>query len=171
MTSVETAQTRLPLRAAPTPIVDLSNIDLDAMAISRDGLEKWLPHRGVMAMLDCVIWHHQTFSHAVAVKHVKRDEFWTQGHFPGQPMMPGVLMVEAGAQLANVMFKGRSKSSRIAVFVRIDKCAFRGQVSPGQDLLLLGREVKYNPKRFISDIQGMVDEKLVFEARITGMVI
>lgn len=171
MTSVDTAQSRTPLRAAQTTIVDLSKIDLGAMAVTRKELEGWLAHRGPMAMLDGVIWHLPNYEQAVGIKHVRHDEFWADGHFPGQPLMPGVLMVEAGAQLANVMFRGSTKSSRIAVFTRINDCSFRGKVSPGQDLLLLGRVIKYNPKRFVSDIQGVVDEKIVFEAKISGIVI
>lgn len=171
MTSADALQTQQPLRAAPTPIIDLASVDLGAMAMTRADLESWLPHRGVMALLDGVIWHSETFSRSVAIKRVRQEEFWTRGHFPGQPMMPGVLMVEAGAQLASVMFRGRSGSDRIVVFTRIENAVFRGQVHPGQDLLILGREVRYQPRRFISDIQGVVEGKVTFDARITGMVI
>ena len=93
------------------------------------------------------------------------------GHFPGRPILPGVLMVEAGAQLASFLFHGRRNDDSIAGFTRIENAVFRGQVTPGHDLILLAREVKYQPKRFISDIQGVVDDRLVFESRITGMVL
>lgn len=160
-----------PLRDAPKPLVDLSRIDLGERMLSRCDLDHWIPHRGAMALLDAVIWHDSGFSQGVAIKHVQLDEFWSQGHFPGRPMMPGVLMIEAGAQLASLLFRGRRNDDSIAGFTRIDNAVFRGQVLPGQDLILLAREVKYQPKRFISDIQGLTGDKLAFEARITGMVI
>ena len=139
--------------------------------LSRADLEKWIPHRFEMALLDGVIWHDPGFHKGVAIKHVTDSEFWAAGHFPGRPMMPGVLMIEAGAQLASLLFHSRCDREGIAGFTRIQNAIFRGKVLPGQDLILVASEVKYSPRRFISDIQGVVEDKVVFEACITGMVL
>ena len=170
MTSVNAVQTR-PLRPGPEPLIDLSKIDMAARALTKADLERWIPHRGSMALLDSVIWHDPMFSQGVAIKHVSADEFWVGGHFPGRPMMPGVLMIEAGAQLASFLFRGRRQDDALAGFTRIENAVFRGQVHPDQDLLLLAKEVKYQPRRFISDLQGFVGDRLAFEARIVGMVL
>lgn len=170
MNSADALQTR-PVRPAPTPLVDISNIDLSQRMLTREDLEQWLPHRGVMSLLDGVIWHSENFSQGVAIKPVRDDEFWTAGHFPERPMLPGVLMIEAGAQLSSILFHGRSQDPRIAGFTRVKNAIFREQVHPGSDLLLLAREVKYNPRRFICDIQGFVKDRLAFEARIVGMML
>jgi len=171
MSQADAVQTARPLRPAPELIVDLDTIDFTQMALTRDDLARWNPHRGHMAQLDGVIWHAPSYQQGVAIKHVRNDEFWVDGHFPDRPLMPGVLMVEAGAQLASYLFYVRQDHECIAGFTRIDNTVFRGQVHPGQDLLILAREVKYHPRRFVSDIQGVVDGKLVFESRITGMVL
>ncbi len=168
---VEGGGGRSPQRRPNTLLFDLDGIDLTQTALSRADLEKWNPHRGDIVMLDRVIWHQKTFQRAVGVKHVREDEFWVQGHFPGRPMMPGVLMVEGGAQLASYLFYARRGEPCIVGFTRIDDTVFRGQVRPGDDLLFLAQAVKYRPRRFISDVQGVVDGKLVFESRITGMVL
>ena len=139
--------------------------------LSRSDLEQRLPHRGVMMFLDGVIRHNEGFSQAVALKRVRHDDFWVEGHFPGRPMMPGVVMVEAGAQLASYLTCVRRNDSRIVAFTRIENAVFRGQVTPGSDLLILAREVKFHPRRFISDVQGWVDDRFIFEARIVGMTI
>jgi 3-hydroxyacyl-[acyl-carrier-protein] dehydratase len=150
-------------------LIDLSSIDMTKTALDRAALERWNPHRGPIVQLDRVIWTDAAFSQAVGVKHVRDDEFWVGGHFPGRPMMPGVLMIEAGAQLSSYMFYARRGEPCLAGFTRIDNVAFRGQVVPGDDLILLSRELKFKPRRFVSAIQGVVREKLVFEAEITGM--
>ncbi len=155
---------------ATEPIIDLSTIDLDARAMSRQDIEKINAHRGIMALLDAVVWVSPDMSRGVAVKHVRHDEFWAAGHIPGRPIFPGVLMIEAGAQLASILYYKRMNTQAFAGFTRIEDVAFRGLVVPGDDFHLLCRDVKISPKRFIVDIQGVVRGSLVFEGRISGMV-
>jgi len=150
-------------------IIDLDQLDLDHRFLDREGIARWNPHRDDMAQLDAVIWKSQDNTHGVGIKHVRDDEFWVSGHFPGRAMFPGVLMVESGAQLGALLFSLRQEEKRLAAFLRIDKAVFRRAVEPGDDLLILAREVKKQSRKFISDIQGVVDGKLCFEVRIEGL--
>jgi 3-hydroxyacyl-[acyl-carrier-protein] dehydratase len=152
-------------------LFSLDGIDLSKRLLDRQQLEKWNPHRGQMALLDHVVWYSDDFKRGVAIKHVRDDEFWVPGHFPGRPMLPGVLMIESGAQLATFLYNVRFPEPRIAAFVRLDEATFRTPVVPGDDLYLVCQEVKFTPRRFSSDIQGLVDGKVAFDARITGMAV
>lgn len=165
------AAANVPPKRGSALLIDLNEIDTSRVLLSRADLEKWNPHRGPIVQLDGVIWHDDSYSRGVGIKHVREDEFWVEGHFPGRPVMPGVLMVEAGAQLSSFLFYARRGGTCVAGFTRIENTVFRDTVSPGDDLYLLCTEVKFQPRRFISDIQGVVDGKVVFESRITGMVI
>jgi 3-hydroxyacyl-[acyl-carrier-protein] dehydratase len=158
-------------RATRPLLFDLSEIDLGAVAVDRAGLERCNPHRGPIVQLDGVVWHAPDFTRGVAVKRVRDDEFWVSGHFPTAPVMPGVLMIEAGAQLSSFLFYSRRGEPCIAGFTRIDNTVFRGVVRPGDTLYLLSNQVKWSERRFISDLQGLVDDRIVFESRITGMVL
>lgn len=122
-----------------------------------------------MRHLDWVAWVNPEISQAVGVKIVRHDEFWVPGHIPGRPIMPGVLMIEAGAQLCSYMQQKKLGSEGFLAFTRCDDCSFRGQVVPGDTLHLLALEVERNRRRFVSKTQGVVKDKLVFEATITGM--
>lgn len=157
-------------QSAPAKLLfDLSAIDLKGEMVSKEGLELVIPHRGQMALLDRIVWHTPDYCRGVAVHRARPDEFWCAGHFPPRAIMPGVIMVEIGAQLAAYLYNVRKKTTNIAVFLRIDECSFRAMVEPGQDLFVLCSEIKASRRRFISEIQGMVDGKVAFEARITGM--
>lgn len=151
-------------------LFDLSAIDLSARLRSKAEIESFLPHRGQMSLLDAVIWEHTEHLRAVAIKHVRHDEFWVPGHFPGHPTFPGVMMIEAGAQLACYEFMARKCGPTLVAFLRIEDAAFRAAVHPGEDLYLLCHEVKVGRRQFTSDIQGVVRGQLAFEARISGMV-
>ncbi len=163
-------------------LFDFPSLDAARPHLTRQDLERWNPHRGALALLDAILWASDDLKRAVAVKHVRPDEFWVAGHFPSRPMLPGVLMVEAGAQLASYLFYRRQSHDKgvsdhkvedglIAGFTRINEASFRGIVEPGDALIILGREVKYQlNKRFISDVQGLVDGRIVFDARVTGML-
>lgn len=164
-----------PRNEGPQLLLDLSAIDLNARAAGRAEIAKLNPHRGVMALLDSIIWCNDDRSQGVGIKHVRADEFWAAGHFPGKPIYPGVLMVESGAQLACYLYQLRRQVSDIVVFLRIEQASFRSMVQPGHDLILLCREVKFGRRRFVCDLQGVVIEqgveRLAFDARISGMTL
>lgn len=152
-------------------VVDLSTIDLSARLLDRRRIEGWLPHRGEMALLDAIVWHSPDFRQGIAMKHTRNDEFWVPGHFPGRPMMPGVLQIEAAAQLAVYLYNARQNSPKTAAFTRIENCSFRNMVVPGDDLFLLCQEIKWTRRGFVCLVQGATNHKLTFEAEIHGLSI
>jgi 3-hydroxyacyl-[acyl-carrier-protein] dehydratase len=157
------------LRQGIKPLLDLSRIDLTQRRFDRAAIERLNPHRGEMSLLDDVIWATPDFKQGVGIKHVRSDEFWVPGHFPGKPMMPGVLQVEVAAQLACFLYNIRRPEPKVVAFLRIDNMSFRSMVQPGDDLLILCSEVKLGRRRFISDVQGMVGDRVAFDGRISGM--
>lgn len=156
---------------ASPPLFDLTSIDFDGVMISAEEVGKINPQCGPMRQLDHVIWHDADGMRALGVKHATSEEFWIPYHIPGRPLMPGVLMIEAVAQLCSIQFRLRTGADRFVGFTRCNNVIFRGQVVPGDVLHLLSREKSFNPRRLISNTQGIVGDNIVFEAEITGMII
>jgi len=151
-------------------LFDLSNIDLNEVAVSSEDLDRIIPHRGDMRQLHHIIWTNPDCSEAVGVKYVHNEEFWVAGHIPGRPMYPGSLMIEAAAQVCSVQFTLRSSVQRFIGFLRCDEIILREQVTPGDTLLLLGKELDRGQRRFTAACQGIVTDRIVFEGKITGIV-
>lgn len=153
--------------------LDPTGLDTTADLVPRAELDRYLAQTGHMRQVDRIIHVGESFRSGAGVKVVRPDEFWVPGHIPGRPIFPGVLMIEAAAQLCSYLiqkcWEREGPLSGFLGFTRADDIAFRGQVVPGDTLVLMAREVDLKRRRFISEAQGVVNGKLVFEGRITGM--
>ena len=104
--------------------------------LGREQIEAILPHRDPFLLIDEVV-ELEPGERVVARKHVRGDEWWFAGHFPGRPVMPGVLIVEAMAQTGAVAVLSQEENrGRIAFFGGIDNVRFKRIVEPGDELEL-----------------------------------
>jgi 3-hydroxyacyl-[acyl-carrier-protein] dehydratase len=102
----------------------------------REEIEAILPHRDPFLLIDEVL-ELEPGARVVARKHVRADEWYLAGHFPGRPVMPGVLIVESMAQTGAVAVLAEEENrGRIALFAGIDDCRFKRIVEPGDELEL-----------------------------------
>lgn len=132
-------------------------------------IKKYLPHRYPFLFLDRIT--NITENGLTAIKNVTGNEYFFEGHFPGYPVMPGVLQIEALAQASAlfVIYKYNLKNSPV-YFMSIDKVKFRGQVIPG-DVLQLRVELKrFGGKVAKVSGKGLVGEKSVVEAEMMAMI-
>jgi 3-hydroxyacyl-[acyl-carrier-protein] dehydratase len=125
-----------------------------------------LPHRYPFALVDKVI-EFEAGKRAVGVKSVTKNEEWTVGHFPGKPVMPGVLQVEALAQLAGVVClkSDGAKPGSIFLFAGVDGVKWKKPVVPGDQLVMEVEIKKFNAKFGLAKAAGRayVDGELAVE--------
>lgn len=131
-------------------------------------IRKTNPQRGDMEHLDAVIWVDQAQDGLVGKKIVRQDEFWVPGHIPGRPLLPGVIMIEAAAQLACFYTKRYLGLPGFIGFGGTGPTKFRAEVKPGQTLILLTKHTWTRHRRVGSICQGVVNGNLAFETEIIG---
>ena len=154
---------------AATPFIDLNTLDLDKLIVTREQIYQRLPHRYEFMQLDGLIHFDLDKNICVGLRDIKQDEFWVKGHIPSRPLFPGVLMIESAAQLASYLSYEIVDSNQFVGFSGVDAVKFRGAVVPPAKMYIIMKLVDVRPRRIIADAQSIVDGKLVFEARITGM--
>ncbi|MGE3164058.1 MAG: 3-hydroxyacyl-ACP dehydratase FabZ family protein [Planctomycetota bacterium] len=153
------------------PLIDLALIDPSLCLFDRDAIERENPHRHEMSLLERVVYFDLESGSGAAIKPVRENEFWVRGHFPGRPVLPGVLMLEAAAQLGSFVRKRVTRDPSTIGFAAAENVRFRRTIGPGTDVLLMARLRQNKPRVARFETQAFVDGKLVFEALITGMLI
>ncbi len=154
----------------PTLFFDISKIDLNADPVfTREDIEKENPQRYEMEQLDGIFWYEKESRLILGYRDIRGDDFWVRGHIPERPLMPGVIMIEAAAQLLSFYVKRIFGIKGFIGFTGIENAKFRGQVVPGDRLLLLGHITTIKSRKFSANIQGVVDGKMVFETSVSGM--
>ena len=137
-------------------------------------IQRILPHRYPFLLVDKVVAIHGTTS-ARGIKNVTMNEPHFQGHFPGNPIMPGVTIVEAMAQTAAVMVGatlGLTDGNLLIYFMAIDGCKFRRKVIPGDVLMMDVTTTRGKPGGKVWRFKGVatVDGELAAEAEFTAMM-
>ena len=159
--------------AGQEPIVSFDKFDLNNVLIDRLGVEKCIPQRFEMAQLDGVLYLDREEMVAVGYKQVTNDEFWIRGHMPNFALMPGVIMCEAAAQLIAYMsmIVGVNDDGTVG-FGGLNNVRFRGMVLPGDTLVLMAKIRKLRKNvMVICDFQGFVNDKLVVDGEIKGIIL
>jgi len=132
-----------------------------------------LPHRPPFLLIDRIIDMDADLS-ATGIKNVTMNEPFFVGHFPGRPVMPGVLIIEAMAQTAGALVvnhKGSQVEGSLVYFMTIDGARFRKPVVPGDTLHLAVRRTQQRSRVWRYEGKARVEGKLVAEAEISAMLI
>lgn len=153
----------------PPAILDLATLDFANPIADREEIMRVNPHRYEFALLDGIV-HVDLDNCTFAGFHdVREDEFWVRGHIPGRPLFPGVLMIETAAQLASFLTHRVLPGGGFVGFAGVDGVKFRGAVTPPSRFVVVGRGTQVKKRRTVCEMQGFVDDTMVFEAKITGM--
>jgi beta-hydroxyacyl-ACP dehydratase FabZ len=137
-----------------------------------DEILKILPHRYPFLLVDRIL-ETDGATYMVALKNVTMNEPFFQGHFPNHPVMPGVLLVEALAQVGVVLLLSgdESRSDKLIYFSAIDKCRFRQPVVPGDQLRIEISVLKQRDRYYKMQGQALVDGNVVVEAELSCSIV
>ena len=132
----------------------------------------FLPHRYPFLLVDRIV-EMEAQKRIVGIKNVSINEPFFQGHFPGHPIMPGVLIIEAMAQTAGVLSLKmvEDPASKVIYFMSIDKAKFRHPVYPGDQLRLELEVIKIRVPIMKFSGNAFVEEKKVAEAHLTATIV
>jgi 3-hydroxyacyl-[acyl-carrier-protein] dehydratase len=150
--------------------LDPATLDLNRVLADLEAIRLVNPQRFEMEQLTAVIYEDSVKHIIAGTKQVTADEFWIRGHMPGYPLMPGVIMCEAAAQLCSYYItKHAIMPGDFIAFSGLDKVKFRGPVHVGDTLLMIAKVIKLHRRQTICNVQGFVKDTMIFHADIIGM--
>jgi 3-hydroxyacyl-[acyl-carrier-protein] dehydratase len=152
------------------PILDPSEYDLNRVIAGAEEIRRYNRQRFEMEQLTAIVFEDRQRSICVGYKDLGPDEFWVRGHMPGTPLMPGVIMCEAAAQLASYFAqKYRLLDATIVGFGGLKDVRFRGVVQPGERFVVVARLLKTRSTMMTCEFQCLVRQNLVCEGVLMGI--
>ncbi len=154
-------------------IFDFSEFDLNHVIAGVEEIRRHNPQRHEMEQLTAIVHFDGTKHASVGYKDVTGDEFWVRGHMPGMPLMPGVIMCEAAAQLASYhVTRAGLFGDHTLGFGGLDDVHFRGVVRPGDRLVIAVQLTKLRKNAMVvCRFQCFVRQNLVCEGTIKGIAL
>ena len=142
------------------------------MLMDVNEIQRIIPHRYPFLLVDSIL-ELDPARKIVGIKNVSINEAFFQGHFPGTPVMPGVLIVEAMAQVAAVMVLKEipDREKKLVLFSGIDRARFRQPVVPGDQIRIVVEVIKMRPRHGKLKAEAYVKDRLVAEAEIFSTIV
>jgi 3-hydroxyacyl-[acyl-carrier-protein] dehydratase len=154
----------------PAAMVDPAAIDTSRILVDREGIGRANPQRFEMQQLTAIVLLDIEQKLIIGYKDVRADEFWVRGHMPDFPLMPGVLICEAAAQLCSYFcHEVRLQKQGFIAFGGMEDVRFRGKVRPGDRLILVARGARLHRRHTMFECQGFVGANMVFHGKIIGV--
>jgi 3-hydroxyacyl-[acyl-carrier-protein] dehydratase len=156
----------------PAPLIDPAAVDTSRVLADREEIHRCNPQRFEMVQLTAILHLDLENKLIIGYKQVEPDEFWVRGHMPHYPLMPGVLICEAAAQLCSYFsHQLRLHKEGFIAFGGMEDVRFRGQVRPGDRLLLVAKAIRLHRRQTMFECQGFVATNMVFHGKIIGVPI
>ncbi|HEY2787045.1 MAG TPA: 3-hydroxyacyl-ACP dehydratase FabZ family protein [Fimbriiglobus sp.] len=155
------------------PEIELNGLDFSNCIADLAAIHAVNPHRFGMEMLTGIVALDPARKIIVGYKDIRADEFWVPGHMPGFPLFPGVLMLEAAAQLCGyyVVSQKVVPEGSLMGLAGVDEARFIRAVRPGERLVLVGRGERLHRRLNKFRVTGYVGEEKAFESLVTGVTL
>ena len=154
----------------PPAVLDVMVLDPSAPIFTQEEIYARLPQDHEFRQLHGILHLDLETGVAAAFRNVRADEWWCRGHLPGKPIFPGILLMEAAAQLCAFLRTAMCPDDTgFMGFGGVDVAKFRMAVIPPAQIILTSKAIEQRSRRFVCDTQAFVSGTLAFEGRITGM--
>lgn len=152
-------------------ILDFSEYDVHHVIADIEEIRRFNPQRFEMEQLTAICFEDSDRGVCVGYKDLSQNDFWTRGHMPGMPLMPGVIMCEAAAQLSSYYARRFNLMGGIVGFGGLEEVRFRGVVRPGDRFVIVVRLLKLRRSIMTCEFQCFVQQNLVCEGILKGVAL